>query len=530
MNKLYMLDVTLRDGGCVNDFNFGYEDMASILKAQEMSGVEYIEMGYIDEKKGSSFGRTQYINEQVIPQSILKSKKENIKYVAMIDYGKFDINNLRPRTQDGIDGLRIAFHKKNYKDIVAVGKTVMEKGYEFFAQPMITLRYSDFELLQLIELVNKELVGTAGFYIVDTFGEMHPNDVNRLVNLVDNNLNSEIRLGFHSHNNLQMSYANAIALLQFPTNRDMMLDCSIMGMGKGAGNLNTELILGYLNHHYGKNYNISPLLAVIDNVLMQIRSEFYWGYSIEYFLSSANHCTPSYASYFYEKHMLPIDQVNELLNRLPEEKRISFDRDFAEQLYREYNEEKPQDDTETVSVFTKLMAGKKAFLIAPGSSITLFRNVIENILRADDTVSFSLNHQELFDTDYIMTTRAEVYNELVKTERRVLASSNIVKNKKKNTYILNYKKWITIDQNGTWDSSSVILINFLRACGVKHFILAGFDGFVLNINDNYYEHGLRQSMNERQVNLRNDFYTKFFKEISKSAVVEYITPSLYSGE
>ena len=66
MRNLKVLDVTLRDGGCVNNFDFGQNYMDKILAAQESSGVDIIELGYIDEKKGSVSGRTQYINEQVI--------------------------------------------------------------------------------------------------------------------------------------------------------------------------------------------------------------------------------------------------------------------------------------------------------------------------------------------------------------------------------------------------------------------------------------------------------------------------------
>jgi len=239
MNNLWVLDVTLRDGGCVNDFNFGQAYMEKILSAQEAAGIDVIEMGYIDEKKGSYSNRTQYINEQVIHQSLLKNKKTGTKYVAMMDYGKYNVDNLLPRTDDSIDGIRLAFHKKNRQDIVEIGKTIMKKGYEFYIQPMITLRYTDAELLDLIDMVNQELPDASGFYIVDSFGEMRPNDMERVLNLVDHNLVPSMTLGFHSHNNLQMSYSNAIAMLNFPTNRNLMLDCSIMGMGKGAGNLNT---------------------------------------------------------------------------------------------------------------------------------------------------------------------------------------------------------------------------------------------------------------------------------------------------
>ena len=125
MNSLKVVDVTLRDGGCVNDFNFGQNYMDRILAAQEASGVDFIEMGYIDGNKGSESGRTQYINERVISKCILKHKKPGVTYVAMMDYGKFDVEKLMPRTEDGIDGIRMAFHKKNRLDIVDLGKKIM---------------------------------------------------------------------------------------------------------------------------------------------------------------------------------------------------------------------------------------------------------------------------------------------------------------------------------------------------------------------------------------------------------------------
>ena len=134
-----------------------------ILDAQEASGVDIIEMGYIDENKGSVSGRTQYINEQIIPQTILKHKKPDVTYVAMMDYGKFNVDNLRSKTEKDIDGIRMAFHKKNRFDIIAIGRKIMEKGYKFYIQPMITLRYSDAELLELIELVNRGITGRIWF-------------------------------------------------------------------------------------------------------------------------------------------------------------------------------------------------------------------------------------------------------------------------------------------------------------------------------------------------------------------------------
>ncbi len=526
MKKIQVLDVTLRDGGCVNNFNFGTEYMQRILAAQEQAGIDIIELGYIDASKGSIEGRTQYSNAEVIPQAILHTKKAGVKYVAMIDYGKYPLEDLPNRTKDSIDGIRLAFHKKHVPYLVEAGRTILSKGYELYIQPMITLRYSDAELLDLINLVNTQLSDASGFYIVDSFGEMRPNDMSRILNMVDNNLIPSMLMGFHSHNNLQMSYSNAATMLQFPTNRNLMVDASIMGMGKGAGNLNTELLLEHLNLYYGGHYRIAPLLEVIDKVINQLHSEFYWGYAPEYYLSSANHCTPSYASHFYNKHMLPIDQVGELLSMIDEDKKISFDKEYAENLYRRYNESKEVDDQEVKVDMSKKLAGKQVLLIAPGKSIAEYQEVISQKIAENDVIAFGLNMHQ-FPIEYMVATRQDVFEEALEEGLPIITTSAVTKGTRGNIKILNYKSWIEVDEQ-THDSSFVIIMNFLKACGVKQIMLAGLDGFSPYINDNYFDPLLRRPVSEIQAEQRNMYYKNFIGSCRQQGIeITFLTPSKY---
>lgn len=526
MNSLKVLDVTLRDGGCVNDFNFGQPYMDSILNALEQSNVEMIELGYLDDTKGSEQGRTQYINEKVITQFFLKEKKPGIFYVAMMDYGKFNPDKLMPNDGKGIDGIRVAFHKKNCKDIIEVGQKIMEKGYAFFVQPMITLRYSDSELIELIESVNQYLPNASGFYIVDSFGEMRPNDMERILNLVDHNLIPTMTLGFHSHNNLQMSYSNAITLLNFPTNRNLMLDCSIMGMGKGAGNLNTELLMEHLNLFYGKQYKTEPLLAVCDSVLNQIKAEHYWGYSVEYYLSAINHCTPSYASHFYNKHMLPIEQVAELLGIIREDKKISFDRNYAEELYFQYNTQKNADDVEVIQKLNNLFAGKRIVLIAPGKTISESVEKIRTEMEQPNTISIALNNMELFYTDYVFVTRVDVLSKAISEGRNVITTSKLLQKKIPGVSIIDYKKWILVDGE-VQDSSGIMAINLLKSCDVGEILLAGFDGFHVNLKKNYYDKKMGHPLTPEQAEKRNHYFKEYVKKVGKQLPLRFLTDSLY---
>ena len=527
MNSIKILDVTLRDGGCVNDFNFGQSYMEKILAAQEESGIDIIELGYIDENKGSDYGRTQYISEKVIPECILKKKKLGVTYVAMIDYGKFNIDMLRTKRENDIDGIRMAFHKEDYLEAIAQGKKIIQKGYDFYIQPMLTLRYNDVELLELIELVNQELPEAAGFYVVDSFGEMREKDLIRLLNIIDHNLTSEMPIGFHSHNNLQMSYANAISMMQFTTSRTLILDSSIMGMGKGAGNLNTELLLEHLNVFYKKKYRIEPLLEVIDKVINQLHTEFYWGYAPEYYLSSVNHCTPSYASHFYNKHMLSIDQVGELLRMIDDQKKLSFDKCYAEELYRQYNKQKEVDDSIVVKELLSEFKGRNVLLVAPGKSIGIYLDKIKEICEMNNVIKIGLNTTLDLRFDYILITRSEIYEKALEEGKNIIVPSSVSRDVRANVKVLNYSSWIEVDER-THDSSAVFALNLMQVCDVSTVMLAGFDGFSTNINENYFDPNMRHPVSIEQVNRRNNFYKEFITKIREGGMdIQFITPSKY---
>ena len=524
--KIKVLDVTLRDGGCVIDFNFGNEYMNKILCALEESRVDFIELGYIDSLKGSAQGRTQFISEKVIYNNFLSVKKPNIKYVAMIDHGKFDPELLEFKNDKSIDGIRYCFHKEDLKNVVSKCKTIIEKGYQLFIQPMITMRYSESEFSELISIVNTELPFSSGLYIVDSFGEMHFDELLHLFNIANSKLNKNISLGFHSHNNLQLSYSNVIQLLKVDTDREIMIDSSIMGMGKGAGNLNTELLLEHLNCYYNFNYSIDSLLRAIDEVINPIHSEHYWGYSVEYFLSSKYHCTPSYASHFYNKHMLSIDSVAKLLSIIEPHKRISFDKNYAENLYEQFNNENNVDDTLLIDNLRSIVKGKDILVIAPGKSISSYSDKIESFINKRNVVSFSLNMTDSFSCDFHIVTRQNLKIQ-PDALHKVICSSSVRKFYQGSFGVMDYNKWILFDDDGVHDSSSVLCLNLLLALDVKSIYLAGFDGFDVINSKNYYSESLRNTLSPEQAETRNKFYKKFFADLKKKVNLSFVTPSLY---
>ena len=200
------------------------------------------------------------------------------------------------------------------------------------------MTYSDNEIINLIRLVNEKVPFAKAFYIVDSFGQMKSGDCSRILKIVDEYLNKDICIGFHGHNNLQLAYANSLELINNDLNRTYMLDSSLNGMGKGAGNVPTELIMNYLNQNYQTDYNLKPIYNIINEVIDDFKKEYTWGYSTNYLLSSLNGCTPSYINFFVNKCHIKSSELPKILSLIEDHKKISFDEIYAEEIYAKYSE------------------------------------------------------------------------------------------------------------------------------------------------------------------------------------------------
>ena len=131
------------------------------------------------------------------------------------------------------------------------------------------------------------------------------------------------------------------------------------------------------------------------------------------------------------------------------------------------------------------------------------------------------------DFDYLLTTRSDIYEQALSEGKSIIVPSSVSKGGRGSVKILNYANWIEVDER-THDSSSVIALKLLQACGVKDIILAGFDGFSVNINDNYYDPNMRHPVNAEQAERRNAYYKDLIKRISRTGIkISFITKSMY---
>ena len=515
MNEISVLDCTLRDGGYCNEWQFGKSNIKKILKGLSEANIDIIECGFLTSKVQYSTDVTKFTDLSQTNE-FLPEKAESSLFVVMANYGEYDFSELGECSGRGIAGIRLAFHKKDAKNALEAAKIIIEKGYRLFLQPMVSLCYSDSEFLSLIDAANR--LNPYAFYIVDSFGEMKRRDLTRLFYMVEHNLSEEILIGFHSHNNLQLAYSNAQRLVEMQTARNLIIDSSVYGMGRGAGNLNTELFTEYLNETRGSQYDIKPLLGIIDEVLDGFYQQRGWGYSLPNYLSALHSAHPNYAFYLDERKTLTVEGMNEIFLRMDDGKKYEFDKAYIESLYLSYmatgrTQEKHKAELE------KLLKGKEVLLIAPGKSAEIWKEKIAEYASRSGVVTISVNFDYPHcETDFVFISNMRRFREFPAEKRKkCIITSNITAD---GVYLQTKYRDLLSDVEAVSDNSGLMAIKFLMKCGAKKILLAGMDGYSHDNAENYAEKTLAVFMNDAMKDAINEGMKKVLEEYGKRIAIE----------
>ena len=520
MGRVFLLDCTLRDGGYVNDWQFGNDAIKGIARKIAKTGVEFFEIGFIKDcdfnKDRAVFPDIQTIEPFITPKS------DSMKYVGMIDCSSpVPIENIKKRNDNSIDGIRVIF-KKNKRDFAFdYCSQIQEKGYMLFVQFVGTDSYSDIEFVESIERFNT--LNPYAMSIVDTFGTIKRKTFLRMVYLADNNMRPGIVLGYHAHNNLQQALGNAQTLVELNLKRDVCIDACVFGMGRGAGNLNLELFADYMNENYSTSYNIEPMLEIMDDYLQESYSKRFWGYCLPYYLSATNNCHPNYAIYYAEKQTLTEKSFNELLKSIPSESKRIYSKDSAEKYYEEYMS-KFYDDHADVERLKKQLEGRNILLLAPGNSINEKEMLIKQTVKETDSIVIAINcNPENYKVDFIFSCNIRRYARLENKEARKIITSNM-KDSQHYDYMLNFSTY-SIEEKDVIDNSGLMFLKFLSGINVKNVYIAGMDGYSSKMN--YFDTPLDYEVSH--IENQNRLIQKNIMELSKRLNISFVTDSIYKS-
>lgn len=535
MKNIKILDCTLRDGGRIINCAFPDSDIKDISQRLTDSKIDIVELGFLRDKITYEGNSTFFTDVDQMRQFVDRNQS-NTMYVVFIDYGMFDFSTLKPYDGTSIDGIRVGFVKKdlqnNYNDLVACLKSVKDKGYKLFIQGVNSLGYSDKELLEVVDLVNE--IKPYSFGIVDTYGAMYVDDVQRIYNLIDHNMDRDICIDFHSHNNFQLSFSFAQEIIKLTRGtRHIIIDATLNGMGKCAGNLNTELIVDFLVRKMYYDYDFDNILDIIDDYMYSIKKENTWGYSIPSVMAGIYKSHPNNIIYLTEKFRLATKDIKYMLSMIDPEKRQHYDYDNIQSLYVKYNNTNI-DDKKTLSLLQEMLKGRNILLLLPGKNILDYEERINNIIDEMKPIVISVN----FVTDKgnaenrIAFFGSEKRYKKFATERsgiKTIVVSNI-KSDCKDDLVINYESLI-VSENDDFDNTMIMLLNLLKKLGISKIEIAGFDGFSSN-SSNYYEENkfgeerFVKRYEQMNSNMRT-MLTAYAASLEKPSDIKFLTPSLY---
>ncbi len=529
--RIKVLDCTLRDGGYVNDWRFGYANIVSVFERLVDAGVDIIEVGFLDERRPFDQDRTIFPDTCSADRLYGSLDKKGSMIVGMIDYGTCAIENLSRCENSFLDGIRVIFKKGKMVPAMEFCRKVKELGYRVFSQLVSVTSYTDEELLELIRLVNE--VKPYAVSMVDTYGLMDEEWLLHIYQILDEHVDPEIGIGFHAHNNFQLGYANALAFLKYPGKHHIIVDGTLYGMGKSAGNAPIELVAMALNNRYGGNYRINAMLEAINESIMDFYRKTPWGYKTFFYLCAKNQCHPNYLTDFEREENLSASLIDELLSMIePEEKKLLYDREVGKELYSRFVRDH-LDDGEAINRFLDFLGKRKILLVGPGKNIGLQKDKVKQFIAGEAPLVLSINYlPEEVQPDCVFITNPKRYHDMtlpLKEERnrtvKTLATTNVTCRNGKFDFIINRAPLLEKDE-AIIDNSFLMMIKFLARIGVREVFCAGFDGYS-DRESNYNNPEMEYSFVKREALSLNRHMKKSIAEYRKQMDIQFITFSAY---
>lgn len=294
--ELKVLDCTIRDGGLMNDHQFSDDFVRAIYEADVEAGVDYMEIGYKSSKKifqRAEHGTWKFSDEDDM-RRIVGENKTNTKISIMADAERTDYHqDILPKEKSVVDMVRVATYIHQIPTALDMIKDAHDKGYETTINIMAVTTVPDLELDNALEVLAGSEVGT--MYVVDSFGNMYSEQIRHLVKkFAHYTKTSGKEVGIHTHNNMQLAYANTIEAIILGAN---LVDASIGGLGRGAGNCPMELALSFLHN---PKFKLRPIFKCLQETVEPYRDKVRWGFAIPYLITGCLNRHPKAAMEFME--------------------------------------------------------------------------------------------------------------------------------------------------------------------------------------------------------------------------------------
>lgn len=322
INRFDILDCTIRDGGYYTNWNFKEEFIKSYLLACANTPVSIIELGYISDAKDSN-GPYYHLDKNALKRA-KKILGANKKLFVMINFKEVnssnDLDKLLKNKAEFIDGVRFAVAPKNIKKFSSIITKIAPK-YK-------TLSFN-LNLMYLSEWMSKpkaihSIFRNISKYIdkvsfVDSYGALTPEDINSFMKKINYSYEKKFFFGCHFHNNCGLALANALTAQK---NGCKIVDTTFTGMGRGAGNAETELFMSIFPETRKKiqGFYLNNFLEKLE----KLKFEMKWGSSFAYAFAAKNGFSQSEMMDLIQKRRLSPATAIEVISNKKSTKTILF--------------------------------------------------------------------------------------------------------------------------------------------------------------------------------------------------------------
>ena len=536
MNKnVEILDCTIRDGGYITEWNFDKHMVQDVYEASSKAGVDIFEIGYIG-NENDDVGTWK----KCLPKDVAEvvNGSDGAKIAAMVDFKRIDELEIPSSDETDVDLIRLALHKNQVEESIKYLEKIKELGYELSVQAMGITGYSEQEIIQMLEMLGKNK-NVDYLYIADSYGSITPQELTDLIKIFKSR--ADCKIGFHPHNNLQLGLANTLTAIEEGID---IVDGTLYGMGRGAGNLPIESLIAYLSKTIKDKYNPLPLLEVIDRYFVQLKEEYSWGYNLPYLLSGIYECHPYYTKNLVEYREFTIEDILKAVRKINNINPIGFNEELLNKFINDGFIQQKEDgfSTENLKLDKNLKSkddelvkyknrhkGKDFLVLANGPNLKKYKDKIDKFIEKYDPVILGANFlDDLIIPDYHAFNNKRRFNKYIDTvnEKSNLLIGNSIAQELINQKInKNYELMQYIDSstndfnilNGIITTNcrtiSILLIGIAVVMGADRIFVAGMDGY-LNYDSSYHFYKEDEAKDNEIIKNKHEASYNYLKQIN----------------
>ncbi len=539
---IQIFDCTIRDGGYVNNWHFSKEIVREVYRALSKAGVDFVELGFRSTDKyfdPQEYGPWRFSTEEDLLE--VTSNIRGAKIAIMGDFGKIDLDDLPTKKNSCIDLVRVAVHKNKVFKAIDLLEDIKARGYLTSLQCMGYSCYTDGEKRDLIDALKKTNLDYV--YVADSYGSIFPFHIKELFEPFLEL--GQIKVGFHPHNNTQMAFANTLEAIRVGVD---IVDASIYGIGRGAGNLPTEILVSYLLVQGDDKYNVIPVLNCIERYFLDLMKENPWGYQLPYMISGIFNSHPNYSKDLLRRKEYSMEDIWKALECVRELNPVGFNGKVVDDLIMHGFIMTPSDKKFRVSArdaerddsvptmpasYVDRHRDREFLVLANGPTLKAHKSEIDLFIQKYNPVVLGANFLDgLYVPDYHAFNNKKrfiSYADTVSLESKFLIGINIASDMIADYVTRDYELLVFRDildadfdiKDGIVMTScrtiSVLLVGVAVAMGAKRVFVAGMDGYLNKNSVNgtlFYEEKFDPSEHELNVE-RHRWNERFLYQIDE---------------